>query len=81
MSYRATLSIIVTILFLSSGCLDSLENEISSGGFWGDDCQDDLSDCPASPAPDFDLVDQYGEPVNMSQFDDKIIVMTFVYTH
>ncbi len=81
MSYRAPLSIIVSILFLSSGCLDSLEDGMSAGGFWGDDCQDELSDCPTSPAPDFDLVDQYGEPVNMSHFEGKIVVMTFVYTH
>ncbi len=78
--YYKPLTIIVTLLFLSSGCLDSLDDSLS-GGFWGDDCSKDTSDCPENPAPAFVLIDQHGETVNLSQFEGKIVVMTFVYTH
>ena len=80
MNLKALLAFAVTTLFFSSGCLDSLDNSLS-GGFWGDDCSADESDCPPSPAPDFDLVDQNGNSVNLTQFEGKIVVMTFVYTH
>ena len=78
--YYKPLTIIVTLLFLSSGCLDSLDDSLS-GGFWGDDCSKDISDCPENPAPAFVLIDQHGETVNLSQFEGKVVVMTFVYTH
>ena len=78
--YYKPLTIIVTLLFLSSGCLDSLDDSLS-GGFWGDDCSKDTSDCPENPAPAFVLIDQHGETVNLSQFEGKVVVMTFVYTH
>ena len=80
MNLKTVLAFAVTILFFSSGCLDSLDNSLS-GGFWGDDCSVDESDCPPSPAPDFDLVDQNGNEVNLTQFEGKIVVVTFVYTH
>ena len=79
MHYKS-LAVIVTILFASSGCLDSLDDSLS-GGFWGDDCSKDTSDCPENPAPAFVLIDQHDETVNLSQFEGKIVVMTFVYTH
>ena len=75
MNLKALLAFAVTTLFFSSGCLDSLDNSLS-GGFWGDDCSADESDCPPSPAPDFDLVDQNGNSVNLTQFEGKIVVMT-----
>ncbi len=80
MKFQRHLTLIVTILFLSSGCLDSLDDS-KSGGFWGGDCSEESSDCPDNPAPAFVLIDQHGETVNLSQFEGKIVVMTFVYTH
>jgi len=79
MKFQAHLAVIVTILFLFSGCLDSLGPRPS--GFWGDDCDEELSDCPDNPAPAFVLLDQHGDTVNLTQFEGKIVVMTFVYTH
>ena len=35
---------------------------------------------PASPAPDFTLIDQNGNEVSMSDFDDKVVVLAFTYT-
>jgi len=80
MKFQSQLAVLTIMLFFSSGCLDSLENSMS-GGFWGDDCSEDQSDCPDNPAPAFILIDQHGETVNLSQFEGKIVVMTFVYTH
>ncbi len=80
MYFKSQLVVIVTFLFLSTGCLDSLDDSMS-GGFWGDDCSEEVSDCPENPAPAFVLIDQHGETVNLSQFEGKIVVMTFVYTH
>ena len=80
MKFQSQLAVITVMLFFSSGCLDSLDNSMS-GGFWGDDCSEDQSDCPDNPAPAFILIDQHGETVNLSQFEGKIVVMTFVYTH
>ena len=79
MKFQRHLAVIVTMFFLSSGCLDSLDS--NSSGFWGDDCDEGLSDCPDNPAPAFVLLDQYGDTVNLTQFEGKIVVMTFVYTH
>ena len=79
MKFQRHLAVVVTIIFLSSGCLDSLDS--NSSGFWGDDCNETLSDCPDNPAPPFVLLDQNGNTVNLTQFEGKIIVMTFVYTH
>ena len=74
------LTLLVTTLFVMSGCLDSLDNS-NSGDFWGDDCAEDKSDCPENPAPSFVLINQHNEVVNLSQFEGKIVVMTFLYTH
>ena len=74
------LTLLITTLFLTSGCLDSL-NDSDSSDFWGDDCAEDKSDCPENPAPAFVLINQNNEVVNLSQFEGKIVVMTFLYTH
>ena len=79
MKYQFSLTVLVTTLFLMSGCLDSLDN--SDSGFWGDDCEDEKSDCPETPAPAFVLINQNNEVVNLSQFEGKVVVMTFLFTH
>ena len=80
MNSKGILAFALVLMFSSSGCLDSLDDSLS-GGFWGDDCSVESSDCPSNPAPDFDLVNQNGEVVNLTQFEGKIVVMTFIYTH
>jgi len=35
---------------------------------------------PASPAPDFTLVDQNGQNVSLSDFEGKVVVLAFTYT-
>ena len=80
MKYQIPLTLLLTALFLMSGCLDSLDNSNSSG-FWGDDCTENESDCPENPAPSFVLINQNNEVVNLSQLEGKIVVMTFLYTH
>lgn len=34
-----------------------------------------------SPAPDFTLTDQQGQPFHMADTKGKVVVMTFIYTH
>ena len=80
MKYQIPLTLLLTALFLMSGCLDSL-NDSDSSNFWGDDCSDDKSDCPENPAPAFVLINQNNEVVNLSQFEGKVVVMTFLYTN
>ena len=63
-----------------SGCLDSLTNS-NSDDFWGENCADDESGCPENPAPAFVLINQNNEVVNLSQFEGKVVVMTFLFTH
>ena len=36
---------------------------------------------PPVPAPDFDLVDQYGHPFRLNEYRDKVILIFFGYTH
>ena len=36
---------------------------------------------PASPAPDFTLIDQNGDDVSMSDFEDKVVVLGFIFTN
>jgi cytochrome oxidase Cu insertion factor (SCO1/SenC/PrrC family) len=80
MNRKGLFSLLLSLLFVSSGCLESLEQD--NAGFWGDDCEEVADEiCKSGPAPDFELVDQFGQPVNMSQFDGKIVLITFVYTH
>ncbi len=33
------------------------------------------------PAPDFQLKDQFGNPISLAQFKGKPVVLTFLYTH
>lgn len=33
------------------------------------------------PAPDFSLIDQRGQPLRLSQFRGKLILLNFIYTH
>ena len=80
MKYQIPLTLLLTALFLMSGCLDSLDNSNSSD-FWGNDCAEDESDCPENPAPAFVLINQNNEVVNLSQFEGKVVVMTFLYTN
>ena len=80
MNNKSTLTFVITVLFAFTGCLDNL-NGSDSNDFWGDDCLDDSSDCPENPALNFILVDQNNNTVNLSQFEGKIVVITFVYTN
>ena len=45
-------------------------------------CSSDLgTDLGGVPAPNFRLTDQSGQPVSLSQFKGKPVVLTFLYTH
>ena len=81
MTNRGLLTLLLCTLFVTSGCLDGLDQQ-NDNDFWGEDCEE-VADakCIAGPAPDFELVDQFNNPVNMSQFEGKVVVITFVYTH
>jgi len=35
---------------------------------------------PASPAPDFTLIDQNGQDVSLSDFEGKVVILAFTYT-
>ncbi|GER87272.1 SCO family protein [Dictyobacter vulcani] len=39
------------------------------------------TDLGGTPAPNFQLTDQYGKPVSLAQFHGKPVVVTFLYTH
>jgi cytochrome oxidase Cu insertion factor (SCO1/SenC/PrrC family) len=81
MTNRGLLILLLSTLFVTSGCLDGL-NQQDDKNFWGEDCEEVVdAKCIAGPAPDFALVDQFNNPVNMSHFEGKIVVITFVYTH
>tara|TARA_B100000959_G_scaffold6546_1_gene6678 strand:+ start:2024 stop:3496 length:1473 start_codon:yes stop_codon:yes gene_type:complete len=81
MKSRATIVFALSLFLFTTGCLDALRNSGDSDEFWGDDCND-LSEeiCPSGKAPDFSLVDQNGNPVNLSLYENKIIVVSFLYT-
>ena len=73
---------VICVFFLSTGCLESLEDDSDPNKFWGEDCDEVVDDiCKAGQAPDFELIDQYNNSVNMSQFRGKIVIITFVYTN
>ena len=73
---------ILCSLLLTTGCLDALTNSGNSGKFWGEDCEDVSEEvCPSGQAPDFSLVDQAGDPVNLTLYEGKVVVVSFVYTY
>ncbi|HVB75588.1 MAG TPA: SCO family protein [Ktedonobacteraceae bacterium] len=39
------------------------------------------TDLGSTPAPDFQLKDQFGKQISLSQFKGKPVVLTFLYTH
>ena len=81
MTNRGLLTLLLSTLFVTSGCLDGLDQQ-DDNNFWGEDCEETPDPiCIAGPAPDFELVDQFDNPVNMSQFEGKVVVITFVFTH
>ena len=81
MDKKGFFALLLSLLFVSSGCLDIM-NDQEETGFWGEDCKEVADEiCKAGPAPDFELVDQSGQPVNMSQFEGKVVLITFVFTH
>ncbi len=82
MTNRRFSTLFLAALFVISGCLEGLEKQTDDNNFWGEDCEEVADEiCTAGPAPDFELVDQFNNPVNMSQFEGKIVLITFVYTH
>ena len=80
MTNKGVLTFLITVLFAFTGCLDNLTSSYPND-FWGNDCLDESSDCPENPVPNFILVDQNNTAVNLSQYEGKIIVLTFVYTN
>ena len=71
----------LSIVFFTTGCLDALTNSDDSGDFWGDDCNDVSEEiCPSGQAPNFSLIDQNGNPVNLTHYEGKILVVSFLYT-
>ena len=63
---RKVPAIAIVLILVSSGCLDALTNSRDSGKFWGEDCEDVSEEiCPSGKAPDFSLVDQNGDAVNL----------------
>ena len=81
MTNRGLLILLLSTLFVTSGCLDGL-NQQDDKNFWGEDCEETPDQiCIAGPAPDFALVDQFNNPVNMSHFEGKVVVITFIYTN
>ena len=74
----ALVVIIVAVLGTRSGGLTSnasnLTPAVNSSGLQG-------TDLGGVPAPNFRLTDQSGQPVSLSQFKGKPVVLTFLYTH
>ena len=49
---------------------------------YSSDCEDVSEEvCPSGQAPDFSLVDQTGAPVNLTLYEGKVVVVSFVYTY
>ena len=82
MKSRATIVFALSFFLFTTGCLDALRNSSDSNEFWGEDCKD-LSEeiCPSGKAPDFSLIDQDGNPVNLTLYENKIVVVSFLYTN
>ena len=74
MKSRATIVFALSFFLFTTGCLDALRNSSDSNEFWGEDCKD-LSEeiCPSGKAPDFSLIDQDGNPVNLTLYENKIV--------
>src|SRR5437588_865368 len=70
--------IVVAVLGTRAGGLTSnasdLTPAVNSSGLQG-------TDLGGAPAPNFRLTDQSGQPVSLSQFKGKPVVLTFLYTH
>ena len=74
----ALVVIIVAVLGTRAGGLTSNASNLTpaanSSGLQG-------TDLGGVPAPNFRLTDQSGQPVSLSQFKGKPVVLTFLYTH
>ena len=78
---RAAIVFALSLFLFTTGCLDALTNSSDSSKFWGEDCEGVSEEiCPSGEAPDFSLVDQNGNPVNLTLYEDKIVVVSFLYT-
>ncbi len=66
---RVTLSLVVAALIASAGCLDS-----GGTALIGTEYRD------PPDAPDFNLTNQHGELVSITDFDGKVVVVAFIYT-
>ena len=67
-------SVVLSLLIACSafvGCIGGDDDEYDFNGIEYD---------PASPAPDFTLIDQNGDSVTLSDFEDKVVVIAFTYT-
>ena len=67
-------SILLSLLLACSalsGCIGGDHDDYDFNGIEYD---------PASPAPGFTLLDQNGEQVSLSDFEDKVVVIAFTYT-
>lgn len=69
---RGAVAIMLTVMLMLSGCLGSGSDEIELFGF-------EYRDPPE--APGFNLTNQHGEPVSLPDFEGKVVVVAFVYTH
>ncbi len=73
---RARVVSVCLILLASSlaGCLGGHEHD-DDHDFHGKEYN------PASTAPDFTLTDQHGQTISLSDYEGKVVVLAFTYTH
>ena len=68
--WLSTFPVSLAVLFLAA-CGPSISEDDFSGTV--------LSN--PDPAPEFELVNQFDRPVSLDDFDDKVVVLTFLYTY
>jgi protein SCO1/2 len=79
--WRSVGGLVILFMIILSGCGGVAQQQSGTTNTGSSSSELQGTDLGETPAPGFQLVDQYGHSITLSQFKGMPVILTFFYTH